>query len=259
MLDAPWIAVLPCAGFGVRMGSMTEHTPKPLLEVAGRPILDYLVDQLAELEGLGVIHVVSNTRYRARFEEWAASRTGSTGERPRLEVHDDGVSEESDRLGLVGDLAFVLKGVGSVNGALVAAGDNILRFALRPYWNRFRASRRTSLIALRETDPDRLRRTGVLELGPEDRVTGFHEKPTNPPSTWSSPVLYFLDPCAVELARGLAPDRGERGAVHIVPRLLARMPVHAFRVEGQRLHVGTPAARAEADRVLRDEPVLLAP
>jgi len=56
------IAVVLCAGFATRMHPLTKAFPKPLLEVAGRPVIDYLMDQLVELPGLESIYtdLVSN-------------------------------------------------------------------------------------------------------------------------------------------------------------------------------------------------------
>ena len=64
-------AILLCAGYGTRMGALTRSTPKPLLQVADRPVLDYLLDQLQELPDLGAIHVVSNAHYFEAFKDWA--------------------------------------------------------------------------------------------------------------------------------------------------------------------------------------------
>ena len=50
------IAVILCAGFATRMYPLTENFPKPLLTVAGRPVLDYLMDQIVALPRVQAIH-----------------------------------------------------------------------------------------------------------------------------------------------------------------------------------------------------------
>ena len=70
------VAILLCAGYGTRMGPLTDETPKPLLPLAGRPILDYLLDRLLELDGLDAIHLASNAKYAAAFRAWADERRG---------------------------------------------------------------------------------------------------------------------------------------------------------------------------------------
>ncbi len=63
-------AVLLCAGFATRLYPLTRDFPKPLLPVGGRPLLDYLMDQIARLPGIDEIHIVTNAKYSARFNLW---------------------------------------------------------------------------------------------------------------------------------------------------------------------------------------------
>ena len=63
-------AVILCAGFATRMYPLTEHFPKPLLPVADRPVIDYLMDQLNDLTQLSAVHVVTNDRFYSHFDGW---------------------------------------------------------------------------------------------------------------------------------------------------------------------------------------------
>ena len=262
--DSHHIAVLLCAGYGTRMGELTQQTPKPLLPVAGRPVLDYLLDQLLELPGLRAVHVVGNAHYAAAFEAWAAERQERVRGRDReLRFHNDGTVDNAGRLGAIGDLGFVLDrlaaGGETVEGALVCAGDNILRFSLAPLWDAFRRRRETAVLAMEETDPERLRRTGVLVLGPNDRVTELQEKPEHPPSRWACPSFYALDRTALARVRPyLDAGRPADEIGRFIGRLAELQSEHrvwALRTRGTRLHVGNPQELARADELLRREPL----
>lgn len=242
------LAILLCAGYGTRMGALTAETPKPLLPLAGRPVLDYLLEQLSELDGLGAVHVVSNAKYLAAFRTWAE------GWRRRFEVavHDDGSTADAGRLGAVGDLAFALARVEAPAGALVAAGDNVFRFSLRPLWRAFLETGRSTVLALEEDDPEKLQRTGVLELGAGDRVLRLHEKPERPPSRWACPSLYGLSARALACVGPYLAAGGSRDEIgRFVADLALRQPVYAVRTAGERLHVGSPEAWRRADEALR--------
>ena len=63
------------------------------------------------------IHVVTNSRFAADFERWAERRGGN------MTVHDDGTVSNDDRLGAIGDIAFVLDRTGTDDDLLVVAGD----------------------------------------------------------------------------------------------------------------------------------------
>ncbi len=258
------IALLLCAGFGTRMGELTRDTPKPLLPVVGRPVLDYLLDQLRGLEGLTQIHVVGNALHFDALESWAAERRGAL--EPELIVHNDGSTDNTNRLGAVGDLGFVLDRLdGLPDGALVAAGDNILRFALAPLWQRFRETRLDFVLAIPENDPERLRKTGILVLDEEERVLEFHEKPAEPPSRWTCPPFYFLTGEALaQVQPHLAAEQGKNDEIgHFVATLTAQKRIRAFCLEtptGERLRldIGSPDSYRSAEEVLGREAVFLA-
>ncbi|MEM9599072.1 MAG: sugar phosphate nucleotidyltransferase [Acidobacteriota bacterium] len=253
-----YTAILLCAGYGTRLGDLTATTPKPLLPVAGRPVLDYLLDQLWDLPRLRSVQVVSNAHYAGAFDAWAEERRVEAGRRGvELAVHDDGTVDNASRLGAIGDLGFVLDRIGLPQGALVAAGDNIFRFPLRPLWDRFLDRGEPTVLALHEESTEKLRRTGVLVLDNDDRVTAFEEKPEVPPSPWACPSVYGFDRAALSrvgpyLAEGRPKDEIGRFVAHLVEL----GGVSARRVRGQRLHVGTVDELTAADHLLRAEPVL---
>ena len=250
------IAILLCAGYGTRMGALTAETPKSLLPVAGKPVLDYLIELLIELDGLEQVHVVSNAKYAEPFRTWA--RDWNKRSRLELTVHDDGSTGNENRLGAIGDLDFVLRQMEMPFGALVAAGDNIYRFSLRALWQAFAGDpARSRVLGLEETDPEKLRRTGVLELGEGDRVLKLHEKPERPPSTWACPSLYgFQAPALARVAEYLAAGHSRDEIGRFVAYLASREPLHACKITGERLHVGSPDALRRADEILAAETAL---
>ncbi len=80
------IAIVLCAGFATRMYPLTKAFPKPLLKVAGRPVIDYLMDQLVELPDLHAIYLVSNEKFYPHFTEW--KRSWEYNERLRCPVFE---------------------------------------------------------------------------------------------------------------------------------------------------------------------------
>ncbi len=252
-------AILLCAGFATRMYPLTRDFPKPLLPVAGRPVLDYLLDQLLDLPGLQDIALVTNGRFYGHFEAWLAEREPRLRQAGmELRLFNDGATANENRLGAVGDLAFVLDRLPDEKPALVAAGDNIFRFSLQPAWERFRRQRQNLILALHETDPAKLRKTAVLELGEDDRVLALHEKPERAVSHWVAPALYFLQPDALQLVSDYLqqPDAGDAPG-HFIAYLVKQRPVYAVRVFGSRLDIGSPESYRHADALLRSQPVIL--
>ena len=252
-------AILLCAGFATRMYPLTRDFPKPLLPVAGKPVLDYFMEQLLDLEELNAIHVVTNARFWSHFQEWRADWL------PRLQardlvmhLHNDGTTDNGNRLGAIRDLELVLQHTGTATGTLVAAGDNIFRFAIRGIWQDFLTKSRNVLVAIYESDRQKLQRTGVLELAADDRVLRLHEKPQEPPSHWSCPAIYFLQPTALARVSAYLQESGAHDAPgHFIAYLVQKEPVYAHKTRAGRFDIGSMASFEEADQVLQQEPVLL--
>lgn len=253
------IAILLCAGFATRMYPLTKNFPKPLLPVAGRPVLDYLMEQIIGLPKIKSIHVVTNARFFDHFVEWRGKwLPDMEGRGITLHIHNDGSTNNDNRLGAVADLAFVLHSIQVTSGALVAAGDNISRFSLKPIWQKFLDGDKNYLLALHENDTNRIKRTGVLELGPDDRVVRFHEKPKDPPSSWTCPAIYFLRPSALRRVDDyLALPDAQDAPGYFISYLVAKEPVYAIRIMGKSIDIGTIESYEEANAILSREPVVL--
>ena len=62
------------AGYATRLRPLTDNFPKPLLPVGGKPILDWLVEDIAATGKVDGFVVISNHRFAPIFEEWATAR-----------------------------------------------------------------------------------------------------------------------------------------------------------------------------------------
>ena len=66
------------AGYATRLYPLTENFPKPLLEVAGKPILDWLIDDLERDGRIEEYYVVTNHKFAGIFEQWASTHRAVT-------------------------------------------------------------------------------------------------------------------------------------------------------------------------------------
>lgn len=242
-------AVVLAAGYATRLRPLTNRVAKPLLPLAGRPMLDYLADKIDEVADVEAIHVVTNSRFAPDFEAWASSRSG----RVPVHVHDDGTTSNNDRLGAIGDLRFVIERAGLADeDLLVVAGDNLFDFSLEDYVGFWR-SRGGSAIGVHDVgDLDLARQYGIVELDDSDRVVSLVEKPEQPASTLASIAAYLFPAEHAALVRqyldeGNAPDQPGRFVVWLYPRV----PVHGYRFQGDWLDIGDREQLLEADNRMR--------
>ena len=142
--------------------------------------------------------------------------------------------------------------------AIIAAGDNICRFSLKAVTREFIDSGKNILIALEEIDYGRKKQKGILEIGPDNRVLRFCEKPTGDRSNWACPPIYFLQPSALYHIKEYAvrPDAGDSPG-YFIEYLVNKEPVYAVKVNGSRLNVGTVESYEEANSILSHEPVIV--
>jgi len=251
------IAVILCAGFATRMYPLTENLPKPLLTVADRPVLDYLMDQIIALPRVQAIHIVSNAKFFDHFCRWQNTweASGAMGEMT-VRIHNDGATDNENRLGAAVDLQLVLNTIDRPSRVLVSAGDNIFRFPIKPLWEKFLHSHHHHIVALPETNRAKLQGTGVLELGEKDRVLRLHEKPKLPPSMWFCPPLYFFQTSLWSKIESFLRTSGNKDAPgYFIDYLCQQEPVEAFRLNATRLDIGSVDSYRAADLQLRQQTV----
>lgn len=233
-------AIILAAGYATRLRPLTDAIPKQLLLVGGRPMLDWVCDKVEEVAD--EIHLVTNTRFAAAFERWATGR-------PDVTVHDDGTSSNDDRLGAIGDIAFVLERTGADDDLLVIAGDNLFDFPLSSLAAFWELKGKASAVALYDCgDLELATHYGVVEIDNDDRIVGFEEKPSEPASTLVATATYLYHREHVPLVgryldEGHAPDQPGR----LVAWLYEREPVYGYRFDGDWYDIGSPDQLLEAD------------
>jgi len=240
-------ALLLAGGYATRLRPLTDSTAKPLLPVAGRPIVDWILDRIAEVDEIRDVHLVTNDVYAADFERW--------DERRSVSVWNDGTRSNEDRLGALGDIMFAVERGGLAgDDLLVIAADNLFEFSLGDYVAFWRAKGGGSAIAMhRLADPALARLYGVAELGANDRVVALEEKPEEPRSDLVATATYIfsaahLEQLAAYLAEGNPPDPPGRFLVW----LYQRVPVYGFRFSESWFDIGNPDQLLEADNRYRE-------
>jgi len=244
-LFAAMKALILAAGYATRLSPLTDDVPKMLLPLAERPMLDYLLDRIREVDEIDAIHLVTNARFAQAFEDWAP---------PDVTVHDDGTSSNEGRLGAIGDIAFTIEQAGLEGQDLfVVAGDNLIGYSLREFVDFWRGKGGSAIAVHEVGDRSLLRHYGVVELDEDDRVVGLEEKPEQPKSDLAATASYLyrgddLGRLPQYLEQGNPPDAPGNFAVW----LHTRAPLYGYRFAGDWHDIGDLRQLLAADNLLRE-------
>ena len=169
------------AGYATRLYPLTENFPKPLLDVQGRTVLDWLLSDVDGIEGIEKYVVVSNHKFYDHFTAWKESCSLSHP----VVVLDDGSTDNPNRLGAVKDILFAIEEQEIDEDLLVLAGDNLLDFSLSGFVSFFTEKQSTCIMRHYEPSLAALQRTGVATIDSSDKVLLMEEKPKEPKSNVS--------------------------------------------------------------------------
>lgn len=238
-------AVIPAAGRGTRLRPLTDDRPKPLVEVAGEPLLAHA---LRALEPLAPDRVVIVT---GRLGEQIRERLGDRWE-GGLEL---AYVRQPNPSGLAHAL---LAAEPKLRGDFaVLYGDNVMRADLVSPVERFRDRDLDALVVTEEVPPERARQ-GVCLTAPDGTLARIVEHPTDAQRQAGRVVTGFsvFSPRILDACRRVEPsEEGEYELTDAVNVLIDREDarVEAVPLDGRRVNVNTPEDLERAERLLDGE------
>ena len=221
------------AGYATRLYPITSNFPKPLLDVAGKTILDWLIDDIDLIGDVDEYIIISNHKFAHLFEEWAKAK------KQNITVVDDGTETNETRLGAVKDIEYAIDKLSVNDDVLVIAGDNVLDFSLTKFIAYAKNKGTSCIMRYYEPKPEKLRKSGVVKIDSCDRVLSMVEKPEFPESNWCCPPFYFYLRDDIRLIKeGIESGCGTDAPGSYVAWLSNVVSVHAMEMPGKRYDIG---------------------
>ena len=231
--------IILAAGYATRLYPLTENTPKPLLPVAGVPMIEHVLASSAAIGHIDRTLVVTNNKFAGHFQEWLA---GYQEAHPDFNgaIVNDGTTSNEDRLGAIGDLQLVLEQEAIDDDVLVIAGDNLFTGDLRGFGARCRETNAPVLGLYDVGTREAARKYGVVAVDDDDRLTSFEEKPEEPKSTLIGIALYFYPRTTLpEISRYIKEGNNPDQPGRLVQWLYPQQPVYTWTVPGDWLDIGS--------------------
>lgn len=221
------------AGYATRLYPLTENFPKPLLEVKGKTILDWLIDDIDTLGAVDEYVVISNHKFAHHFNAWAEKK------KQKITVVDDGTDSNETRLGAVRDIQYAIDRLHLDDEMLVIAGDNLLDFSLTEFIRYAKEKQTSCIMRYYEANEQKLLKCGVVTVDENDKILEMTEKSPTPATHWCCPPFYFYTKADAKLVqKGIDSGCGVDAPGSYIAWLVTQTAVHAMEMPGKRYDIG---------------------
>ncbi len=203
-------ALLLAAGLGTRLRPLTDTVPKCLVDINGRPLLDYWMEQLTEA---GIRDILVNLHYLPAAVEAYLKQC-------RFHANITTVFEP-ELLGTAGTLRKNMSWSSGHDLMLVHA-DNLSKFNMREFMNCYLKRSPGIEITMMTFVTDDPKSCGIVETDEHGVVRAFHEKVPNPPGNVANAAVYILSPAVQEFVGAIDKEKIDF-STEILPHFLGRI------------------------------------
>lgn len=229
-------AVLLAAGLGTRLRPLTLTVPKCLVEIRGRPLLDYWLDNLFDA---AVERVLINTHW---LPDPVRTHVASSKYADRIDlVHED------ELLGTGGTVAANADWIGDAP-YLLAHADNLTDFDVAAFIDAHAHRPAGCAITMLAFETDMPKTCGILEADESGVVRDFHEKVDNPPGNLANAAVYICEPEVTDFILSLDKPFVDL-STEVIPYFLGRILMH--KTDGYHRDIGSPDALRLAENEFR--------
>ena len=223
------------AGYATRLYPLTENFPKPLLDVKGKPILEWLIDDIESSGAIEEYIVISNHKFIMHFEDWK----NGYAYKDKITIIDDGTTTNEWRLGAVTDIELAIEKLSLDDDLMVIAGDNLLDFSLRSFIEYFHKKNGSCIIRYYEEDLNKIKKSASVSFTEDDLVLSMIEKPENPESNYCVPPFYIYAKHDVPLIKTALDNGCNKDAPgSLINYLFDKTNIYAMEMPGKRYDIG---------------------
>ena len=228
-------SIILAAGYAIRMYPLTKDRPKALLNIAGKPLINYLLKKVDEIEVIDEIFIVTNNKFYDLFCEWLYSYGNIFSK--KIRIINDGTNSNEDRLGGIGDLGYCIDKIGIEEDLLVLNGDNLFDFSLKGAIDSFNGKNIINGVYLMK-DINETKRHGVVELN-GNHIISFEEKPLNPKSLFISIGVYIFPKfCIGDILEFIKTNENKDAQGYLIKHFVESSEVHGFLFNGKLYDIG---------------------
>ena len=234
-------ALILAAGFGTRLSDLGDNIAKAFIVVNGRPVIDYIHDNLNNVKEIDEIILTTNNKFYKDFLAWKTSRN------LKITLLNNGVDNVKDKKGAIGDIYFALKKTKIKEDLLVIGSDNLFDFQLRDLVKDF-LDKRASRLVVRYEIPERRHLFGNVLFNADRKIIEFVEKPEKPISEFAASCIYLYPKEVLSLFDLYMKQESnhDQPGRFIGFLLKQKKDVYAYKLEGRWFDIGNLETLKEA-------------
>ena len=146
-------------GYATRLRPISDFVPKALLPVDGKPVIDYIVEEIKD--SVSEIVIETNLRFSNQIEYWIKHKNL---EKPQcsLSLVIEPTFREGQRLGIVGSAAYAIRNSSLREEDLIILSSDVIRkFDLKPFLESFRSNRKLTVLLRDSVDSQAVETTKI--------------------------------------------------------------------------------------------------
>lgn len=245
-------AVILAGGFAKRLWPLTKDTPKPLLEVAGKTIIEHILAKVELIDDVDEIFISTNSKFEEQFKRFVNNYNSTK----KIKLVIEPALKEGEKLGSIGGLKYLIDKENITDDLMVVGGDNLFEFDLSDIFD-FYTGKNSAVIAVHDVrDRTLAQKYGIVVINGKSRIINFEEKPSKPRSTLASTAIYLYPSRVLKLVReyleqGNSPDK----AGEFIAWLHKRENVYAFVFKEKWFDIGSFEVLDQAKQAKLKDPI----
>ncbi len=245
-------------GYATRLWPVTKSRAKPLLPLGGKPILDYILDEIEQIEIVDEVFVTTNERFEDSFEGYLSRRDTDI-----YELVIESQEAEEEKYGAVGGIINVIQNR-EMDDYLVIGGDNYYSFKIKDFLDFAVGKDAVSNACYEVESVEEAKNYGIVDFDDDRKIKGFQEKPETPKSRMASTACYYYPEEKlsvfdeyVDYYEGRIPEDeylDEPG--RFLQWIVERYETYAYPFTGKWVDIGTRDGYLRAEREIREGPII---
>jgi glucose-1-phosphate thymidylyltransferase len=236
--------IITAAGYGTRLYPLTENQAKPLLQVKGKPIINYVVEKADKIKEVDSIYIVSNNKFYTNFSWWLS--TNEKNFKKPIEIIDTGSTNPENALGAIHDGLMAVEKFNIDEDIIFLYPDIIFSLDINDFVSFFKEKQTSCLACYELKDKEQAKRMGIIETDSENKMIGVEEKPKEPKSNLAVAGMYILKKEDLSKLKEFLKKSEKEGKLdagfgltYFIIDLYKKQPVFAFPFSGEWIDIGT--------------------